>query len=296
MPAIKENERIDATGFGTVKIIQDPEEFCYGVDAVVLSDFAAKRAKTIRKETRIIDLGTGSGIIPLILSHKTTAETIKGVEIQEASWDRAVRSAELNELTHKLEFINCDIHDLLRLRPELRGSFDIVTCNPPYKADNAGFQSAITAQRIARHEIMCNIDDVCRAAERLLKFGGRLCVCNRPERLSDVIFAMKNHNIEPKRLRFVSKNPDEARLLTKMQAYKVNRRADFEENKFTIMENGLRAKFAQNPAAAEMLKATGHAVLIKSCAVCYKCGFGAGSGQNRLGKMLMKIREELGAV
>ena len=82
MPAIKENERIDATGFGTVKIIQDPEEFCYGVDAVVLSDFAAKRAKTIRKETRIIALGTGSGISPLILSHKTTAETIQGVEIQ----------------------------------------------------------------------------------------------------------------------------------------------------------------------------------------------------------------------
>lgn len=92
------------------------------------------------------------------------------------------------------------------------------------------------------------------------------------------------------------KNPDEARLLTKTPAYKVKRRADFEENKFAIMENGLRAKFAQNPAAAEMLKATGNAVLIKSCAVCYKCGFGEGSGQNRLGKMLMKIREELNAV
>lgn len=92
------------------------------------------------------------------------------------------------------------------------------------------------------------------------------------------------------------KNSDEARLLTKTPAYKVKRRADFEENKFAIMENGLRAKFAQNPEAAEMLKATGEAVLVKSCAVCYKCGFGEGSGQNRLGKMLMKIREELNAV
>ena len=90
------------------------------------------------------------------------------------------------------------------------GQLDLVTCNPPYKADNAGFQSAITAQRIARHEIMCNIDDICRAAGKLLKFGGRLCMCNRPERLSDVIFAMKNNDIEPKRLRMVSKNPEEA--------------------------------------------------------------------------------------
>jgi tRNA1(Val) A37 N6-methylase TrmN6 len=90
------------------------------------------------------------------------------------------------------------------------GRLDLVTCNPPYKADNAGFQSAITAQRIARHEILCTIDDVCAAAEKLLKFGGRLCVCNRPERLSDVIFAMKSHNIEPKRLRMVSKEPNEA--------------------------------------------------------------------------------------
>lgn len=90
------------------------------------------------------------------------------------------------------------------------GQLDLVTCNPPYKVNNAGYQSVITAQKIARHEIMCNIDDVCGAAEKLLKLGGRLCVCNRPERLSDVIFAMKNHNIEPKRLRFVSKNPDEA--------------------------------------------------------------------------------------
>ena len=90
------------------------------------------------------------------------------------------------------------------------GQLDLVTCNPPYKVNNAGFQSVITAQKIARHEILCTIDDVCAAAQKLLKFGGRLCVCNRPERLSDVIFAMKNHDIEPKRLRFVSKNADEA--------------------------------------------------------------------------------------
>ncbi|MDE6539918.1 MAG: methyltransferase, partial [Ruminococcus sp.] len=90
------------------------------------------------------------------------------------------------------------------------GRLDLVTCNPPYKAVNAGFESAITAQKIARHEIMCNIDDVCRCAGKLLKFGGRLCICNRPERLADVICAMRNNGIEPKRIRFVSKNPESA--------------------------------------------------------------------------------------
>ena len=89
------------------------------------------------------------------------------------------------------------------------------------------------------------------------------------------------------------KNPDEARLLTKTPAYKTNRRADFEQNKFIIMEKGLQAKFSQNPKAAELLKSTGNAVLIKSCPICYKCGFGAGSGQNRMGKILMQIRREL---
>lgn len=90
------------------------------------------------------------------------------------------------------------------------GQLDLVICNPPYKAANAGFESEINAQRIARHEIMCNIDDVCRAASKLLKYGGRFCLCNRPERLSDVIFAMKKNDIEPKRIRFVSKNPNES--------------------------------------------------------------------------------------
>ena len=201
MPAIKENERIDATGFGTVKIIQDPEEFCYGVDAVVLSDFAAKRAKTIRKETRIIDLGTGSGIIPLILSHKTAAETIKGVEIQEASWDRAVRSAELNELTHKLEFINCDIHDLLRLRPELRGSFDIVTCNPPYMPLSGGLKSENPAKMIARHETTADMEAFIKVASDLLKDHGEMFMIHRPSRLVDIFYYGRVHKLEPKTAR-----------------------------------------------------------------------------------------------
>lgn len=106
--------------------------------------------------------------------------------------------------------------------------------------------------------------------------------------------AMKFYADDPRFLTILNlKNPDEARLLTKTPAYKTNRRADFEQNKFTLMEKALRAKFSQNPEAAELLKSTGDATLIKSCPVCYKCGFGAGSGQNRMGKILMKIRQEL---
>ena len=104
--------------------------------------------------------------------------------------------------------VHADLKELWKNAPV--GQLDLVTCNPPYKAANAGIESSLTAQKIARHEVLCNINDVCHAGERLLKFGGRLCICNRPERLSDVIYAMKKNNIEPKRLRFVSKNADEA--------------------------------------------------------------------------------------
>ena len=201
MPVIKDNERIDATGFGTVKIIQDPEEFCYGVDAVVISDFASKRAKPIRKETRIIDLGTGSGIIPLILSHKTPAETIFGVEIQEASYDRAVRSTELNELTDRLEFVNCDIHDLLKLRPELRGTFDIVVCNPPYMPDSGGLKSENPAKMIARHETTAGMEDFIRVASELLKDHGEMFMVHRPSRLVDIFYFGRTHKLEPKTAR-----------------------------------------------------------------------------------------------
>ena len=146
MPDLKGKERIDVTGFGTVKIIQDPDEFCYGVDAVILADIAARRGKAIREESRIMDLGTGSGIIPLILSHKTKAGKIYGVEVQKNSWDRAVRSAELNDLTDRLEFINCDIKDVVDVRPDLKMSFDVITSNPPYTALSGGMKPESTAK------------------------------------------------------------------------------------------------------------------------------------------------------
>lgn len=174
----------------------------FGTDAFLLADFSKYRQKD-----KVCDLGTGCGIIPLIMQKSRPPQVTYAVDIQESAVEQLRLGMEKSDASGIIP-ICADLKELWGDAP--LGQLDLVTCNPPYKADNAGFQSEITAQRIARHEIMCNIDDVCRAAERLLKFGGRLCVCNRPERLSDVLFAMKSNNIEPKRLRFVSKTASDA--------------------------------------------------------------------------------------
>lgn len=174
----------------------------FGTDAFLLAHFSKYRQKD-----KACDLGTGCGIIPLIMQKSRPPQVTYAVDIQEGAIEQLKFGIERSE-TAGIIPICADLKELWDEAP--LGQLDLVTCNPPYKAANAGFESVIAAQKIARHEIMCNIDDVCAAAEKLLKYGGRLCVCNRPERLSDVIFAMKNHNIEPKRLRFVSKNPEEA--------------------------------------------------------------------------------------
>ena len=174
----------------------------FGTDAFLLADFSGYR----QKDT-VCDLGTGCGIIPLIMQKKMPPAVTYAVDIQEGAIEQLRLGLERSE-TIGIVPVCADLKELWEGAPLDR--CDLVTCNPPYKAANAGFESVIDAQKIARHEIMCDIDDVCRAAERLLKFGGRLCVCNRPERLADVISAMKNHNIEPKRIRFVSKTPDDA--------------------------------------------------------------------------------------
>ena len=174
----------------------------FGTDAFLLADFSKYRQKD-----KVCDLGTGCGIIPLIMQKSRPPQVTYAVDIQESAVEQLRLGMEKSDASGIIP-ICADLKELWRDAP--LGQLDLVTCNPPYKADNAGFQSEITAQRIARHEIMCNIDDVCRAAERLLIFGGRLCVCNHPERLSDVLFAMKSNNIEPKRLRFVSKTASDA--------------------------------------------------------------------------------------
>lgn len=173
-------------------------EHGFGTDAFLLADFCQHKQNDIA-----CDLGTGCGIIPLIMHRNAPPKLTYAVDIQK----QAIEQLDISLKKNNIETIKPICADLKELWDDAPlGLLSLVICNPPYKASNAGIESSIDAHKIARHEILCNIDDVCRAAAKLLKFGGRLCLCNRPERLSDVIFAMKNNGIEPKRLRFVSKN------------------------------------------------------------------------------------------
>lgn len=177
-------------------------EHRFGTDAFLLTYFSNYRMKD-----KVCDLGTGCGIIPMIMQKKNPPQITYAVDIQKSAIEQLKKGIEASNVKNIVPVL-ADLKILWDNAP--KGQLDLVICNPPYKATNAGIESSITAQKIARHEIMCNIDDVCRSASKLLKFGGRLCMCNRPERLADVITAMKSNDIEPKRIRFVANNPEQS--------------------------------------------------------------------------------------
>ena len=197
---VKENERVDDLQNGYY-IIQDPRKFCFGMDAVLLSGFAR-----VKKGEKVLDMGTGTGIIPVLLASKTVGEHFTGLEIQEECAEMAARSVKYNNLEDRVSIRQGDIKEAVSIFGA--ASFHVVTCNPPYKINNTGAKNDSEAVSIARHEMLCTIDDVCRCAKKNLKFGGRLCICNRPERLCDIMTAMRANGIEPKRLRTVHKNPE----------------------------------------------------------------------------------------
>jgi tRNA1(Val) A37 N6-methylase TrmN6 len=172
------------------------DDYTFGTNAVLLADFAGQHLASAA-----CDLGTGCGIIPLLLLKNKVAERVCGVEIQSGAAELARTNIELNLLSGVFEVYNIDMRDIKGILPQ--GVFDLVTCNPPYKADGTGSKNLTEAQRIARHEITCTFSDVVDAAAKLLRFGGRLCVCHRPERLADIICLMRGANIEPKILREV---------------------------------------------------------------------------------------------
>lgn len=189
---------------GKLKICTS-NEHKFGTDAFLLSDFAQ-----VKRKDRCVDLGTGCGIIPLLWFREMedVPQVAYGVDIQPQAIQQMKLTVEACDLQERLIPVEGDLKDL---SPQLPAdSFTLVTCNPPYKATNTGILNEADAHTIARHEILCNINDVCRAAARLLKFGGRLCICQRPERLLDTLEAMRNNKIEPKRLRFVQKKGDTA--------------------------------------------------------------------------------------
>ena len=203
----------------TLKICVSPQHK-FGTDAFLLSDFAA-RAGEVRGSLRgkiACDLGTGCGIIPLLWFRGDRApKQVWCVDIQ----PQAIRQLEITLAHHREQMATPDLSGVLPVLADLKNlgrqgaaippsSCDLVCCNPPYKQIDTGIMSQTAADQAARHETLCTVEDVCASAARLLKFGGRFCLCQRPERLADVMQAMRRHHLEPKRLRFVQQRPDTA--------------------------------------------------------------------------------------
>ncbi len=193
---LKENERIDDLQRNGYCIIQDPDRFCFGMDAVLLSGFAA-----VKDDARVLDLGTGTGIIPILLAAKTGAAHLTGLEIQADSADMAGRSVALNGLEEKIEIVTGDIKEADKLFDA--ASFDVVTCNPPYMIGRHGLKNPEDAKAIARHEILCTLEDVASQTARLLAPGGKFFLVHRPFRLAEIMVTLKKYKLEPKRMRLV---------------------------------------------------------------------------------------------
>lgn len=193
---LKENERIDDLQLSGFKIIQNRKAFCFGMDAVLLSGFAKAKPGD-----SVLDLGTGTGIIPILLSAKTQAGRLVGLEIQPESAEMAGRSVALNALAERVEIVAGDIKEARMLFGA--SVFDVVTCNPPYMIADHGIPNPADEKTIARHEVLCTLEDVISQAAAVLKPGGHFYLVHRPFRLAEIITRMCAHRLEPKRMRLV---------------------------------------------------------------------------------------------
>ena len=211
--ALNPGERLDDLERNGLRIIQRPDRFCFGMDAVLLSGFA-----WIREGEDTIDLGTGNGILPLLLSAKTEGRTFTGLEIQDESAELAERSVRLNGLTDRIFIRKGDIKEAAELFGA--ASFDVVVTNPPYMKGDHGLTNPDDAKAIARHEICCTLDDILRVSRRLLKEGGRFFMVHRPSRLADILCLMRQYKIEPKRLRMVHPSASKAANLLLIEGAK----------------------------------------------------------------------------
>lgn len=193
---LKEHERLDDLQRNGYRIIQRTDGFCFGMDAVLLSGFAS-----VRTGERVLDLGTGTGIIPLLLEAKYEGEYYTGLEIQEDIADMARRSVLCNSLEKKINIVTGDIKEASRLFGA--ASFDVVTSNPPYMNDDHGLKNPDLGKAISRHEVLCTLDDVVREASKVLKPGGRFYMVHRPRRLIEIVTVLTRYKLEPKRMKLV---------------------------------------------------------------------------------------------
>ena len=189
-------ERLDDLQCNGLYLIQDPDKFCFGIDAVLLSNFVK-----VKKNGHVVDLCTGSGIVPILLSAKTGAKKITGIEIQSDIADMARRSVSYNKLDEKVDIINDDISNALKYINNC--SVDSVCVNPPYMKDTTAIKNPDLPMAIARHELLTDLETVINIASRLLKESGKFFMVHRPSRLSEIFASMRQNRIEPKRLRFI---------------------------------------------------------------------------------------------
>ncbi len=213
---IKENERLDELHRNGYQIIQNPDKFCFGMDAVLLSGFAE-----VRRGEKAIDLGTGTGIIPILLEAKTEGEHFVGLEIQEDSADMAARSVKLNGLQDKINIIIGDIKEASAIFQA--ASFDVVTANPPYMTNNHGLVNPKRELAIARHEILCTLEELVRETGKILKPGGRFYLVHRPFRLVEIISMLTKYKLEPKRMKLVYPYIDKTPNMVLIEALKGGR-------------------------------------------------------------------------
>ena len=213
MEGLLENERIDDLQRNGLKIIQKTDGFCFGMDAVLLSGFAH-----VKRGEKVLDMGTGTGIIPLLLSAKTQGEHFTALEIQKEIAEMAARSVAMNHLEDKIEIVNGDIKEASRIFGG--ASFDVVTTNPPYMNDAHGLKNPTEVKAISRHEVLCTLDDVVREGAKVLKSGGRMYMVHRPHRLIEIITAMKQYKLEPKRMCMVHPFKDKESNMVLIEAVK----------------------------------------------------------------------------
>lgn len=211
---LKDNERIDDLQLNNLKIIQNKNGFCFGIDSVLLSDFA----KEIPSNSKVLDLGTGTGILGILLCGKTQLSKIYGIDIQEDVCNMASRSIKLNNLESKFEIINKNIKNLKDIFEE--NTFDAIVSNPPYKKNNSGLKNESETKLISRHEITASLEDFINISSYLLKNNCSLYIVHRPERLSDLFYLLRKYNLEPKKLRLVQSYFDKKPKLILVKATK----------------------------------------------------------------------------
>ena len=237
---LKENERLDDLQRSGYMIIQNSEIFCFGMDAVLLSTFAQ-----VAEGDRVLDLGTGNGVIPILMSAKTKGDHFSGLEIQEINVDMATRSVVLNGIQDKVNIIQGDIKEASRIFGG--ASFDVVTSNPPYMNQNHGLVNPESHKAIARHELLCTLDDVIRETSKVLKDKGKFYMVHRPQRLVEIFDTLTKYRLEPKRMKLVHPYAGKAANMVLIEAVKGG-------NAFMNVEEPLIIYEKENVYTSELLE------------------------------------------